>query len=613
MKYLGLFPRYLIQLFADWLLVSGTFAFGTARARVGDPLPSQLIIKSLANNSSSPLNISQIIVAFDGGLKDIKIEHDPNEKPVASLNGQPTQFYAISLAESSSSVEVIALKSSSPKGNNLLCGLCNLTFYPGVSKVFNFSLLSRDAGEIKATTVLVSIQEELFDFNIAIAMSDLTSSKEWWMRRDSSLSTKKISTDRTWSIEILPKPPRIHIELPTLREFYYIDEQVIISIVVVNDEEEDVEAQIDVKIQGEFDKSPKLAWTTSSDDRNETLNNAPDKNADISGARLTDRSLGWLTPSTKRNETVAFTALPEMAECILEINVIYRLISDPDTPISKCVTKKLVFISPFEANFDFKPRVHPRPWPSYFSLPDEDVLSTSAEGQLSTGLEQLWSLATRIASCANESLLIECIELKIVDTRSGAVCKVLQDDVADVQTAVLGPNVILDRDFPFEVQKRSLEDRRSSIVSFGLCILWRRESSKDLLFNSTLSVPSITIPFGEPRVLATAYSSDFSGQYSLIHLSYIVENPSMHLLTFTLSMEASEDFAFSGPKAVTVQLVPLSRHAISYKLLPAQQGVWMWPVLKVVDVGFGKTLKVGAGEGCRGDGQGVGIWVHAKN
>ena len=67
-------------------------------------------------------------------------------------------------------------------------------------------------------------------------------------------------------------------------------------------------------------------------------------------------------------------------------------------------------------------------------------------------------------------------------------------------------------------------------------------------------------------------------------------------------MEASEDFAFSGPKYRTLSLAPLSRHCVEYNLtlyddaLPAQEtGRWIWPSLQVVDSYYQKNLKVHPG------------------
>ena len=86
----------------------------------------------------------------------------------------------------------------------------------------------------------------------------------------------------------------------------------------------------------------------------------------------------------------------------------------------------------------------------------------------------------------------------------------------------------------------------------------------------------------------------------------------MHVLSFSISMEASEDFAFSGPKATAVQLVPLSRHVVRYKLLPLMKGKWISPQIKVLDVHWNKILKPVATGDMKSDRRGVLIWVDAE-
>ena len=41
----------------------------------------------------------------------------------------------------------------------------------------------------------------------------------------------------------------------------------------------------------------------------------------------------------------------------------------------------------------------------------------------------------------------------------------------------------------------------------------------------------------------------------------------MHFLTFSLAMEASDQFAFSGPKLSKISLTPMSRRTVEYDLL----------------------------------------------
>jgi hypothetical protein len=84
-------------------------------------------------------------------------------------------------------------------------------------------------------------------------------------------------------------------------------------------------------------------------------------------------------------------------------------------------------------------------------------------------------------------------------------------------------------------------------------------------------------------------------------------------------MEATEEFAFSGPKYRTLSLAPLSRHKVEYRLALQDQvedagapvsadtaedgkGRWIWPSLQVIDSYYQKTLRVHPGsEGVKFD------------
>jgi len=97
----------------------------------------------------------------------------------------------------------------------------------------------------------------------------------------------------------------------------------------------------------------------------------------------------------------------------------------------------------------------------------------------------------------------------------------------------------------------------------------------------------------EPRVMLTVSPAGLGPLDIEAHkLSFTIENPSMHYLTFNVSMEASEDFAFSGPKACAISLVPISRQTLNYRILPNKKDEWIAVHMNVVDAYFGQTLRV---------------------
>jgi len=78
-------------------------------------------------------------------------------------------------------------------------------------------------------------------------------------------------------------------------------------------------------------------------------------------------------------------------------------------------------------------------------------------------------------------------------------------------------------------------------------------------------------------------------------------------------MESSDDFAFSGPKQKSLNLLPLSRRTVSFELMPVVYGKWIQPQFVVRDKYFQKVLRVvPAAEGMKVDKKGVLVWVQAE-
>lgn len=68
-------------------------------------------------------------------------------------------------------------------------------------------------------------------------------------------------------------------------------------------------------------------------------------------------------------------------------------------------------------------------------------------------------------------------------------------------------------------------------------------------------------------------------------------------------MEPSGEFAFSGLKQTgTLNVPPVSRVDLAYRLLPYKRGEWIRPALRVIDRGFNRQLKVMPGQA-----EGIGI------
>ena len=212
-----------------------------------------------------------------------------------------------------------------------------------------------------------------------------------------------------------------------------------------------------------------------------------------------------------------------------------------------------------------------------------------------------------IFSFATEPLVIEATLLAARKISGGALCtastgfvrkqaekdqSIMSEKVDAAISVVIMPDQSTVFDFDLTLQKMVLGDRHPVAVDLKLEIGWRRQDSSEV--NTTvLEAAYLVAPMAEPRVFLTISPVSLLGlQAAAYKLSFTFENPSMHFLTFNVSLQASEDFAFSGSKTCAISLVPISRQRLTYQILPSQKDKWIEVHLDVVDAYFGQTLKV---------------------
>lgn len=559
---------------------------------MGINLPFQVVVSSLAHENSQPIRLTHIRVNFEGGLRNVKIVHDDNAESRTTTKDKRYQFHTISLAKS--------------EGSDLL-GICDLTFSPGLNKVFSIAALPLDAGEAKLSNVTLYLSTERFEFEFVIAGDEQLRQDHYWIASENSLSRNPLASERNLSAEILPKPPKMRIQLPNLSKAYFANEHINLEIDIMNDEEEDAVVDLDVRLLGQEDELPlSLRWTDSAEKHSGGGNDWEDVDPSKSiREHLLITSLGQMTPLETRKHGIEFQAKPTTGHCSVEVKARYHLISEPDTPISKTLTTELLFMRPFEANFDFKPRVSQDPWPNYFRLPDHiDIPNEEGPAE---GLFQKWSVTAGVASFASQPLVVEAAELQVVAIHENADCRISQNSSTETKQVTLSPNDVRSWAFDLDLRKQTLDDRSTTYFDLQLQLTWRRDTPSSPSTTAILSVPELVIPFGEPRVLASVQPDE--SKPHLINLDYTLENPSMHVLSFSVSMDASEDFAFSGPKATTTQLTPLSQHTVRYRLLPLVKGSWINPQVKIVDVHWNKMLKPIPTGNMKSDRRGILVWA----
>lgn len=549
-------------------------------------------------------------IRFEGNLKSITIQHEPERSFKETVEGEPVYLYSLNLRQAPAEAQ----ESKPPRPGflspSVYVGQCDLTFAPGITKALMFKVIPRDSGDVEAVSVSFILQEKDFDFEVVVADPELLRQEFLWIKSNAGPLKKKLGSESSNFFKIVPKPPKMRIEFPSIKTSYFTNEQVAIDIYISNREAEDADVVVEVALLGNNKIFPDLSWSSEGPLSDSTAQDITDEGSNHYNGKLSSVSVGKLLTAETRKNKVSVQVGAEPVEYVLKVRVLYRLLSDPDTLIEKIAEIDLVVINPFEANYSFTPKINLDPWPSYFSMGDDiDDGSeyTQKEKKVANGLSQTWVLTAKIGSLGTEAIIIEGVSLQLLHKLDDVSFKVLSGAAAVQGGAVIKPDDIQKRKFDLELQKYSLEDGKATALDLQLEIKWRRESSHALSTTTYLTVPEILIPFGEPRVLAAARKEQ--GKTGIIHMEYIIENPSMYVLEFNLTMETSEEFAFSGVKTTSLQLIPLSRHTVRYNLLPLVTGTWISPQFRVVDQHFNKTLKIHATEGIKSDVRGILIWV----
>ncbi|KAF2274519.1 uncharacterized protein EI97DRAFT_435057 [Westerdykella ornata] len=566
------------------------FTFAEAEGNVGESLRAQIVLTSGARSQSAPVTLSKLGFQFKGCLYEIQISHKAEEH----TNATAARLSNITLEETNAAPY-------KPKWS----GYGDLRIAPGQTRVYGFPITFREAGEVEAVTSSFEINADRFDLICTknVQRSEGEARPIWWLEAGPKLKLRSLNRDSGSVVKVLPKPPKMEIR-PDVRPIYYTNEPVTIAIEVLNMEEEETEAVLEVRLLGRAKDTLGFSWVGREA-------SSPTKVAPLPADASTDVDLpghviGRLAPGAKITERIQFNAPSEPSDYALEVKVLYHLLSDRDIPVSKTIAVDLIFNSPFEASYDLTARVHPEPWPSYFHVPGTTF--DHQEAPPATGIAQRWQLLARIASFADDTLAIKDARVETLEVRGGAICTITKE--FDDTDLLMDPRDVKERSFCLDARKLSLEERRPTGLDLNLTLTWQRSGSPgNPIVTCTLPIPRITIPISEPRVLATALRSP--SVPNLIHMDYVLENPTMHLLAFELSMEASEEFGFSGPKLRTLHVLPMGRQTVRFNLYPLVTGAWINPQLKVHDRYFNQTLKVVPTEGLRAEKKGVGVWVPA--
>jgi trafficking protein particle complex subunit 11 len=594
--------------------LEASLAFRADEGKAGENVPIQLTVKSNAMIGSKPIRISTLGIRFAGNLQGIKLSGQDGSAP-STVSEQRLVMTRVSL-QADNAFAISQDESPAPDAGSLV-GSAKLAISPGQILVLEMDVPLREPGDVSAESAIFVIRSENFELEHTVRLRKSSQGSFW---HSSTRSRTRIARSNPHSIHILPRPPKLEITARDLFDEYYTDENIELRFEMRNAEAADARGRLDIIV---FNEEPPV-FEVEIGDHNHLNATEADADSTIASYELKQMIAGSVIPAKVR-----FGPLSRTTRLEVRVRMSYRLSTDPATLITQNALFHINVINPFEANYDLLPRLHPDPWPSYFDHggvvhpSDEDIAKQHV------GLAQRWSLVTRYASFASHNLRVTDVAIHVADF-GGLQCTTRKLQPDNDEGLVIRPKTINEAAFDLTVQKRSLDDRGPSELDITFVIKWQRTSDPDSTPNSSpqpsnttmLPVPPFTVFTTEPRVLATTASRiPSSATPQMLHLQITIENPSSHFLTFGLTMEPSDVFAFSGPKKTALHLLPLSRRVVTYRLLPlvhnvedsSNSGVWIRPNLVVRDKYFQKTLRVLPTEGMRADKDGFLVWVPASH
>ncbi|GKT46403.1 trafficking protein particle complex subunit 12 [Colletotrichum spaethianum] len=569
--------------------ISASFIFKTEDGKAGETCQAQLAIKSDAFPDATTVTLKGLKIDFEGSLKTITLDHEADsitgaEKGNVMLSNVPLSETARSDA------------GEGEEGPSGLSGSANLSVRPGRTNVYEMAIPLREPGEAHASSATLIVETDAFTLNYTIAFRDLGAADFWF---GPSLSRRRIVRQRAHFIQVHPRPPKLEIKLAQPLDQFYANEPMDLVLDVVNAEDAEAIAKLEVHVFGEHIPPFRVHI------ENEEEHSAE---AGKEEAKLTGLSLGTLATSQTTRVKISLDPVQLTTSYDVTLRVFYHLATDPATLIMQIMPVQLTVVNPFEANYDLIPRLHPDPWPSLFDHEGVQDPSTDEAALQPCGLAQKWCLVCHFASFATEDLEIVGMDAEVVACHNRARCTTASRPEIPEGGLRIPPKQMQEAQFNLVAQKFSLDDKGPASLDLAFVLRWRRTKSSTAAVNTTrMLVPRYIVLGTEPRVLASySLANPLTG---LIHLDITIENPSSHFLTFGLSMEPSDEFAFSGSKQTTLHVLPVSRRTVTYRLLPLVRGDYIRPTLVVRDKYFQKVLRIIPTEGMKIDKEGLLVWI----
>ncbi|OLL26364.1 hypothetical protein NEOLI_002495 [Neolecta irregularis DAH-3] len=548
-------------------LFSARVTYRESKAFVGSSIPIQFLLTS---NIHGPLALSTIRIEFYGALKPVEF------RSVASQD--PSTLFKYHDLTSDMSLEGTG-------ENSYFVVEADINVLPNSTLIFQFVQIPREVGDAKISSIVFAASSPNRTVRLVLPSPDLdTSHPHTWYESLENGGVKCIQQPlaaiRSNVLKILPKPPKIKIE-SSFEGPAFVGEVVPLNVEIVNEEDEDVVAEVIVRVKEEMDEKNQVSWTR-----------------DGSPTTEISKSLGIISTSAS---TLLYIHLLYQKQTTLELISKYTLPSDPATWITKSAQLKIQVISPFRATHKLLPRATQRESAAVFDL---DI-------PIGKYITQSLYFVIGIMGIGPFELKIDKMMMKVdqnpvvrIDISPFSGCKSTEDGQIVIRQMSVH-NASFEMTVEREIQVADL------VIGGSLEMRWRRMEPLDESHewvSTILSFPQLNIPNLSPTVLAELGQESPSLQ-DIIPITYHFDNPTYRTLDLLLNAESSEAVAYAGPRKLQFRLLPLSSHTLHYNLLPITLETSRLPLLRIIDTQTERALCViGVGENLINDPNGIDIW-----
>ena len=408
--------------------VSARLAFTKLEGNVGLPLTYQLVLTSHARPHSAPLTIARIQIVFEGSLTDVRIDHGKSNSSQHSSEQSHIQLQEVDLEKRSAAKSDVQI-SSQQSSTEMLLGCTDLELSAGQTKVLGLSDVPRVAEDVETSKIILSMREEAFDFELVFTEDIDMHQSIMYFKTDQGIGLTTTNRERSSAVKVLPKPPKLRLELADLSREIFTSEILDLAVDVVNGEDEEINVDLELEVHVQSGYEPAVTWLKSRD-----LVKAAEE--DLSSRDIVkERQLGKMLPSTSSPQAIQIQAASQTSDLSLIIRANYNLASDPHTPVFTLIKKDFIVRETFECTHTFSSLLHPEPWPPYFEITEMDDLPAIAgqTSQTAHGLVHRWSLISRILSTASLEVVLDSAQLEFLDIQEAAQCEVLETGQAQPQ------------------------------------------------------------------------------------------------------------------------------------------------------------------------------------